>query len=84
MKQVDQLVTRMAGFQSAFIICGQTYTRKLDIECINALGSLAASINKVIIASQNHKQFVTDTSCLCLDVYGHSLAGLEERARRTV
>ena len=46
-KQADRLVTKMAGFNSSFIICGQTYTRKLDIECVNALSSLAASVHKV-------------------------------------
>ena len=46
-KDLDSLVTRMAGFPKAFIICGQTYTRKLDIECVNVLSSLAASIHKV-------------------------------------
>ena len=47
MKHVDHLVTRMAGFEKAFIICGQTYTRKLDVEVVSALGSLAASIHKM-------------------------------------
>lgn len=46
-KKLDRLVTQMAGFDQAFIVCGQTYTRKLDVECVNALGSLAASIHKV-------------------------------------
>ena len=48
-KHLDKLVTQMAGFDRAFIICGQTYTRKLDIEVVNALSSLAASIHKVSI-----------------------------------
>lgn len=46
-KQLDRLVTKMAGFNRSFIICGQTYTRKLDIECVSALSSLAASVHKV-------------------------------------
>jgi len=46
-KKLDRLVTQMAGFDQAFIVCGQTYTRKLDVECVNALGSLAASIHKM-------------------------------------
>ena len=41
------MVTKMAGFEKGFIICGQTYTRKLDIECINVLASLAASVHKI-------------------------------------
>jgi len=39
----------MAGFEKTFIICGQTYTCKLDVEAsvevVSALGSLAASIH---------------------------------------
>lgn len=46
-KQADRRVTEMAGFNRSFIICGQTYTRKLDIEVVNALSSLAASIHKM-------------------------------------
>ncbi|EFX87648.1 hypothetical protein DAPPUDRAFT_306459 [Daphnia pulex] len=46
-KRLDRLVTEMAGFNRSFIICGQTYTRKLDIECVSALSSLAASIHKM-------------------------------------
>lgn len=46
-KQLDILVTKMAGFSSAFTICGQTYTRKLDIECVSVLSSLAASVHKI-------------------------------------
>ncbi|KZS13963.1 Adenylosuccinate lyase [Daphnia magna] len=46
-KQLDRLVTKMAGFNRSFIICGQTYTRKLDIECVSALSSLAASVHKM-------------------------------------
>ena len=49
MKRLDKLVTQMAGFDRAFIICGQTYTRKLDVEVVNALSSLATSIHKVSI-----------------------------------
>lgn len=32
----------------AFIICGQTYTRKIDAEVVNVLASFGASIHKVI------------------------------------
>lgn len=31
----------------AFIITGQTYTRKLDIEVLSVLASLGASVHKV-------------------------------------
>ena len=31
----------------AFIICGQTYTRKVDVDCLSVLASLGSSIHKV-------------------------------------
>lgn len=46
-KELDKLVTEMAGFSKSFIICGQTYTRKLDIECVGTLSSLGASVHKI-------------------------------------
>ena len=47
MKLLDKRVSQLAGFERTFIICGQTYTRKVDVECVNALASLAASIHKI-------------------------------------
>jgi adenylosuccinate lyase len=47
-KELDKLVTSMAGFDSAFIICGQTYTRKCDLEVVSALSNFGASVNKVL------------------------------------
>ena len=47
-KELDKLVTKMAGFQKSFIVCGQTYTRKVDVECIAVLSSLGATVHKVI------------------------------------
>lgn len=46
-QELDRLVTKMAGFERAYIICGQTYTRKVDIDCLAALASLGASIHKI-------------------------------------
>jgi Adenylosuccinate lyase len=47
-KALDELVTKMAGFQRLFIICGQTYTRKVDVESVAVLSSLGATVHKVI------------------------------------
>ncbi len=44
---LDKLVTEMAGFKQAFTICGQTYTRKVDIDCLAALASLGSSVHKI-------------------------------------
>ncbi|BES99961.1 Adenylosuccinate [Nesidiocoris tenuis] len=46
-KNLDKLVTEMAGFDSAFIICGQTYSRKVDLEVVSALASLGATTHKM-------------------------------------
>jgi len=46
-EQLDKMVTEKAGFKRAFIITGQTYTRKVDIEVLSALASLGASVHKI-------------------------------------
>lgn len=46
-KQLDQLVTQLSGFRSSYIVCGQTYSRKVDADCLSALASLGASIHKI-------------------------------------
>lgn len=44
---MDELVTQLAGFKQCYGVCGQTYTRKVDVECLNVLASLGASTHKV-------------------------------------
>jgi adenylosuccinate lyase len=46
-KQLDALVTKMAGFEKHYAVTGQTYSRKVDIECLNVLSSLGATVHKV-------------------------------------
>ncbi|CAC5414920.1 purB [Mytilus coruscus] len=46
-EELDKLVTEMAGFQKYFLICGQTYSRKVDVDCLAALASLGSSIHKI-------------------------------------
>lgn len=45
-KQLDQIVAEKMGFTSAFLISGQTYTRKQDVLILNALSGLASSSHK--------------------------------------
>ena len=52
MEKLDQLVTEMAGFKSHYIVTGQTYSRKVDLDCLSALGSLGASVHKVLLIHQ--------------------------------
>ncbi|KAL8593198.1 hypothetical protein ACOMHN_009853 [Nucella lapillus] len=51
-EELDSLVTEMAGFQSHFVICGQTYSRKVDIECVSPLASLGATVHKYAILTE--------------------------------
>ncbi|KAG1675348.1 Adenylosuccinate lyase [Nymphon striatum] len=60
-KKLDEMVTQMAGFKKyvdstvmiksivmkRLIICGQTYSRKVDVDCLCTLASLGASIHKI-------------------------------------
>ncbi len=40
-KKLDRLVSQKAGFSRVVPVCGQTYTRKLDTQVLDALGGLA-------------------------------------------
>ncbi|XP_066584220.1 adenylosuccinate lyase isoform X2 [Prorops nasuta] len=46
-KQLDRLVTEMAGFKKYYLVTGQTYSRKVDVECLNALSSLGSTVHKI-------------------------------------
>ncbi|XP_043491150.1 adenylosuccinate lyase [Polistes fuscatus] len=46
-KQLDVLVTQMAGFEKHYSVTGQTYSRKVDVECLNVLSSLGATVHKI-------------------------------------
>ncbi|XP_053970065.1 adenylosuccinate lyase [Anastrepha ludens] len=46
-KQLDELVTKLAGFEKSYAVTGQTYSRKVDVEIIGALSSLGTSIHKM-------------------------------------
>ncbi len=46
-EELDRLVTAAFGFPSAYIVTGQTYTRKVDAEVLSALAGLGASCHKI-------------------------------------
>lgn len=46
-ERLDRLVTEMAGFKNCLLICGQTYTRHVDIDCLTALAALGSSVHKM-------------------------------------
>lgn len=45
-KQLEKLVVGKMGFDSAFAVTGQTYTRKYDSNVLNVLSSIAQSASK--------------------------------------
>lgn len=45
-KALDKLVSKKLGFERAFIITGQTYTRKVDTQVFNALAGIGESAHK--------------------------------------
>eukprot|EP00794_Sanderia_malayensis_P008825 gene8825-9770_t len=46
-EKLDALVTKMAGFESTYVVTGQTYSRKVDLNTLSALGGLGATIHKI-------------------------------------
>ncbi|KAJ6155382.1 adenylosuccinase ade13 [Penicillium chermesinum] len=46
-EKLDELVTEKAGFDSAFIISSQTYSRKIDVDVGNALGSFGSTCERI-------------------------------------
>lgn len=46
-KHLDNLVTKLAGFEKHYGVTGQTYSRKVDVEIISAIASLGTSIHKM-------------------------------------
>lgn len=46
-EKLDEMVTEMAGFPSAYPVTGQTYSRKVDFDVLNALASFGATSHKV-------------------------------------
>ncbi|KAH8294142.1 hypothetical protein KR054_008760 [Drosophila jambulina] len=46
-KQLDKLVTELAGFKKAYSVTGQTYSRKVDVEIVGALSSLGTTVHKM-------------------------------------
>lgn len=46
-EQLDELVTKKAEFSSAFVISGQTYSRKIDADIVNYLASFGATCERI-------------------------------------
>uniref|UniRef100_A0AAY4ANT5 Adenylosuccinate lyase n=1 Tax=Denticeps clupeoides TaxID=299321 RepID=A0AAY4ANT5_9TELE len=46
-EELDKKVTEMAGFKKAYLVTGQTYSRKVDIDSLNVLASMGATVHKI-------------------------------------
>ncbi|XP_030369200.1 adenylosuccinate lyase [Scaptodrosophila lebanonensis] len=46
-KELDLLVTKLAGFSKPYGVTGQTYSRKVDVEIVATLSSLGTTIHKM-------------------------------------
>merc|ERR550525_12157 len=45
-KKLDQLVTKKAGFSRSYMVTGQTYTRKVDTDCLARLAPLERPLTR--------------------------------------
>ncbi len=46
-KKLNELVTTMSGFTDSYKLCGQTYTRKTDIDVLSVLASFGSTCHKM-------------------------------------
>jgi len=46
-KQVNNMVTRLAGFEKSYTVTGQTYSRRVDVSVMSALVGLASTATKI-------------------------------------
>ncbi|XP_026065237.1 adenylosuccinate lyase-like [Carassius auratus] len=46
-EELDRKVTEMAGFKKSYLVTGQTYSRKVDIDTLCVLASLGATVHKI-------------------------------------
>ncbi|KAF8555179.1 Adenylosuccinate lyase [Imleria badia] len=46
-EELDKLVTKLSGFEYAYPVTSQTYSRKIDIDVLSPLASLGATAHKI-------------------------------------
>ncbi|KAJ1728344.1 adenylosuccinase ade13 [Coemansia sp. Benny D160-2] len=46
-EQLDQLVTELSGFSTCYPVCGQTYSRKIDVDFLSPLASFGATAHRI-------------------------------------
>lgn len=46
-EQLDALVTELSGFKTCYPVCGQTYSRKIDVDFMAPLASFGATAHRI-------------------------------------
>ncbi|CAO3666516.1 unnamed protein product [Umbelopsis vinacea] len=46
-EELDELVTKLSGFSEPYPVCGQTYSRKIDIDVLQPLSGFGATVHKI-------------------------------------
>ena len=46
-KQLDKRVTQLCGFEKSYPVTGQTYSRRVDVDVLNALSALGVTCHKI-------------------------------------
>ncbi|KAI3382400.1 hypothetical protein SNEBB_004881 [Seison nebaliae] len=46
-KKLNEFIMKQFNFEKSFIVTGQTYTRKIDVELISRLSSLGSSLHRI-------------------------------------
>ncbi|KAJ2808897.1 adenylosuccinase ade13 [Coemansia guatemalensis] len=46
-EQLDELVTELSGFSECYPVCGQTYSRKIDVDFLSPLSSFGATAHRI-------------------------------------
>ncbi|KAG6335083.1 hypothetical protein ID866_4011 [Astraeus odoratus] len=46
-EELDRLVTKLSGFEYAYPVTSQTYSRKIDVDVLSSLSSLSATAHKI-------------------------------------
>ncbi|EEB07746.1 adenylosuccinate lyase Ade8 [Schizosaccharomyces japonicus yFS275] len=46
-EKLDKLCSKLCGFDNVYPVCGQTYSRKIDIDVLQPLASFAATAHKI-------------------------------------
>lgn len=67
-EKLDALVTLKAGFEKCYAVTGQTYSRKVDVECLNVLSSLGATVHKVASFHRSFNRVIGNVIRLLTDL----------------